>query len=695
MSDRSKRAIRWVRRIQLGLRVLQAIGALGILALMIILTNVAPLTAWVMRITAGVVAVHCIYSAIHHSRPARARTPASSAAYQTFSCVFDMAIMPLYAFGALAARNQSDEWTSMINNQAIVNQYLIPSFYYALIGAGGLHLLTFANGLYLCFVFYRITKMPPDMNPLEDHLTSRGTSRHKRNKSSIATYNTISVSGSPSSRLSTPTNIKHRSNPPFEDSSAPKIPFMHTRGNSSDSKRDSRLNLPSRQYQIQPGNSVTSLNPKCQYAPSARANAVSQYENDALYPSSRPSTASIENTGNDSDKRSSVGSNTPRLPKFTEAWYTSDSLIGRTAKRAAREQDSKTYSALKNHYELEDQENIENYESESGDESTWPPKTIAKSGPEGKGAYAYLDRQDTKYNSNYMNEGVDMFTGGSLGPNALSATQNKLHPNPLGQHPLPRRTIDEEVSDEEDSHYVSPYGLLRGPSTVSALSEVDLNDRRISGPNSGDIVDAGLVPRPLSEHIKNNRASPPLFVTPEKASQPPASSFSSSHRLYSIADPITGPGAVTGRLSPYTTNITQPKRGSPSKLTHIPTNKKSSNINRQRNRDSSIQPEEGLFVTRPYNETRSATPPIIVGSNRQVSSGNDYYHNDNGMRHDYGESFGGVSSKDLGTRETSSRYYVGATEGAGGSVFGRRNVSGKIAEEGRARWSRYAALNND
>jgi len=79
-------------------------------------------------------------------------------------------------------------------------------------------------------------------------------------------------------------------------------------------------------------------------------------------------------------------------------------------------------------------------------------------------------------------------------------------------------------------------------------------------------------------------------------------------------------------------------------------------------RNSSIQ-AEGDFYSKPYGELKPATPPVmqVVGSGRQVSSGNDY----------------DVSS------------------GGAGGVFGRRAVSGKMAEEGRVRElvSRYAVLN--
>jgi hypothetical protein len=72
-------------------------------------------------------------------------------------------------------------------------------------------------------------------------------------------------------------------------------------------------------------------------------------------------------------------------------------------------------------------------------------------------------------------------------------------------------------------------------------------------------------------------------------------------------------------------------------------------------RHNPVQPEIG-FYSRPYGELKSATPPIVVGNSRKVSSGNDY----------------------------ESRYTPGS--------YGRRNVSGKAAEEGRAggnKLSRY------
>lgn len=53
------------------------------------------------------------------------------------------------------------------------------------ITAAGLHLLSAFLDVYLIIVFRKITKLPPDMNPLEDNLTRR-KSKHKAKNSSIS-----------------------------------------------------------------------------------------------------------------------------------------------------------------------------------------------------------------------------------------------------------------------------------------------------------------------------------------------------------------------------------------------------------------------------------------------------------------------------------------------------------------------------
>lgn len=165
------------------------------------------------------------------------------------------------------------------------------------------------------------------------------------------------------------------------------------------------------------------------------------------------------------------------------------------------------------------------------------------------------------------------------------------HPNPLQSNP----SLADAVGASEKPGRRPQTSFLR---KTSALAEIDLNDGRVSNNNNNN-------------NTNNDRKR--------------------------------GVGADTteGKLAPNYGGLkaTMNKRytwGGP------------------RNRDSSIQAESD-FYSKPYGDLKSATPPMIVGTNRQVSSGNDY---------------------DLGVAG------VGAAAKRNFS-FGKRNVSGKVAEEGR------------
>jgi hypothetical protein len=203
--------------------------------------------------------IHTVYAVYHLSRKPSGRTPASSASYMLFAAAFDVSIIPFYAFSALITWSQyklgalDTSWaTLLVTGQSVITILIKTAFLCATISAG-LHFISFGLSIWLAVIFRKITRLPPDMNPLEENLTSR----HKRNKSSI------SVSMASEKRLSEPLESKRNSGAPYEDlSRPPTIPFLHTRSNSTDSlstyhstppgSRDSRLDLPSRQYQLQP-----------------------------------------------------------------------------------------------------------------------------------------------------------------------------------------------------------------------------------------------------------------------------------------------------------------------------------------------------------------------------------------------------------------------------------------------------------
>ncbi|KAI1497680.1 hypothetical protein F5X99DRAFT_432752 [Biscogniauxia marginata] len=571
MGSTTKWWIKWMRYFQLVLRAFEMVAGIGLLTLMIIISNVDPLTSWVMRITPGVVALSCVYAIWHLWRPARARPPASSAAYQIFAGITDLAVLPLYAFGIISVINHGSEWATILPTDSF-NKILVEAEFYALICAGSLHVVSLGISTWLGFIFRRIANMPPDLNPLEDHLTSR--SKHKRNKSSVASGYTVTSEGE--KRLSTPLEGRRRSGAPYEDTSRPpSIPFMGTRDAGSrdsfgSSKRDSRSDLPSRQYQIIPGNSPRNSAGSMadvKRASNPRLAQRGSYTEIPLYetgsPTSRPGSAAASQP---------INASPTRIAKFTEAWYTSESLINRTQQRQRalkqaehQAEKARKYETLEQRYDIDSDSDQENaMQPDAGDLS---------------------DLDDDLVPSSPIN----------------AVAKIHLHPNPLRSNPPPPPSSSSSPSSPPKDPAAS-----RQKTPFRPLSEAGANARSFSG--SRDIADE----------------------KPGVARQPTLLSLGG---VWGARAKGAGPGPG-------------------------------------RNRDSSIQTDEH-FYSKPYGDLKAATPPIIIGGgggNRQVSSGNDY---------------------DLGS---------GA--GAYGQTFGRRNVSGKAAEEGmaggggRGGYSRYSILND-
>ena len=290
--------------------------------------------------------LHTVYGIYHLSRKASGRTPASSAGYMLFASFFDVSIIPFYAYSAwLGWNHQLPEgrgtWSVIGSvNDKFATEFSRIVFLLATIG-GGLHLVSLALGLYLAVTFRKITNLPPDMNPLEDNLTSR----HKRNKSSISTMTTESIA---EKRLSTPLEAKRSSGAAYEDlSRPPTIPFFHTRTNSNDSlpsyqsdSRDSRINLPSRQYQLRNSNGSSiildnSVN-RQSYANSTSPQRKSYHEVPL------------------SDAASQLTSR--QAANMTQGWYASDSL-NKNRHRSHSPQKGK-YEPVTQAYDTEETEDI-------------------------------------------------------------------------------------------------------------------------------------------------------------------------------------------------------------------------------------------------------------------------------------------------------------------------------------------------
>ncbi|KAI1755196.1 hypothetical protein F4782DRAFT_439005 [Xylaria castorea] len=456
MSDTTKWLIRWTRYLQIALRALELIAGAGLLVLMILISNVPQLVAWILRVAPGVIVLCSAYAILHLARPARARPPASSAAYQLFAGVTDLAILPFYAFGAITVSKQSDNWDTLLGNKTLLPIF-IKSEYYGLVSAIGLHAISLFISLYLALMFKRIANMPPDMNPLESNLTSR--TKHKRNKSSMASSSTSMSEDS--KRLSTPLSNYRRSGAPYDDlSRPPSIPFMHTRsgsqGSFASSKRDSRVDLPSRHYQITPGNSprnsvASPADRKRKSTPKSAQRG--SYIEIPLHQTGSPSSSRPSSVANPQP----INASPARITKFTEAWYASESLINRTQQRQravnaserTAEERSKAYEALNQRYGDDG--------SDSERDDAMRPEDVSD-----------LEDDDDPIN-----------------------VSRNMHPSPLRLNPVP----SPPPRDDESTPRPKATPRLRdSQQSLPVLVEMSSNRRSVSG--SQDIADVQPAPAP-------------------------------------------------------------------------------------------------------------------------------------------------------------------------------------------------------
>ncbi|TAQ91003.1 hypothetical protein B7494_g594 [Chlorociboria aeruginascens] len=437
MNPSIKAKVKWTRIIQLALRCLELLAAPGIAIL------------------------HTIYGVYHLARKSSGRTPASSASYMLFASFFDVSIIPFYAFDAWVSTTQTT-WTIVLPNQQ-VNIFSRSVFFLAIV-AGGLHLLSLGIGLYLAVTFRKITKLPPDMNPLEDNLTSR----HKRNKSSVTTVNTYTNS---EKRLSTPLENKRSSGAAYEDlARPPTIPFFHTRTGSTDSfstyrstpppSRDPRAELPSRQYALDSARSsiVDLKRSSMGGAPPKRSSGASYSEISLSDTSSHPSSRQVE--------------------KIAEGWYASDSIGSRTrsSPQKLRQHIRGNYSPLP----LQPQDHELNYDDENSGStiSSGLPNPLNANPPTPRHGYFPIRREsplgEISHNTYKTRERGDI-------ADMSSQIMSQSHPN----------SSDLERSETRDGFKAKYYGSLK-PGTPPVMVGRDSNgNRQISSGN--DYVMQGQV----------------------------------------------------------------------------------------------------------------------------------------------------------------------------------------------------------
>lgn len=188
--------------------------------------------------------VICLYAIYHLVRNAKSRPPGSSASYHFFALVLDAGFIPFFVFTVLMAKRNSDmvagtegRWRTMFPTDGETNKVLKTTWLTA-IALSGLHLLSMSLDLYLLVVFRKISNLPPDMNPLEDNLTSRRKSKHKHKNSSMSAITQSTTENEKRfSEQSTVTGERNSQAVPLLDKDIPspnksQIAFMHTRTNS-------------------------------------------------------------------------------------------------------------------------------------------------------------------------------------------------------------------------------------------------------------------------------------------------------------------------------------------------------------------------------------------------------------------------------------------------------------------------------
>lgn len=168
-----------------------------------------------------------------------------------FAAVLDAGLIPFFVFSAIMSRTQytnsseaEDQWQTLFNSDDARFKIIFSNFLFNVVD-GSLHLVSLIVSLYLAIIFREISKLPPDMNPLEDNLTSR----HKRNKSSLVDNRTSQQT------TTAPMTTNHNSTAEDGLISPPRtVPFLQTRADTltnlanipypDSSPRNSHVDLP-------------------------------------------------------------------------------------------------------------------------------------------------------------------------------------------------------------------------------------------------------------------------------------------------------------------------------------------------------------------------------------------------------------------------------------------------------------------
>ena len=227
MSPSTGKKIKTLRQLQLFLRVHQFIGALGSLFCVIAINRTSGSVGWIIRVAPAVGLLHTLYAVYHLCRSPASRPSGSTASYMVFAALTDTGLLPFLFFSALMAHSDYTSnaygWGTLFGSSGAAYK-TIYAFYLISVVEGSLTVASLILGIYLAILFRKISKLPPDMNPLEANLTARP---HKRNKSELTEKH---MSGSTASL----TNNRVSKTADSSVAASRRVPFMHTRTDSAD-----------------------------------------------------------------------------------------------------------------------------------------------------------------------------------------------------------------------------------------------------------------------------------------------------------------------------------------------------------------------------------------------------------------------------------------------------------------------------
>ncbi|KAK8159470.1 hypothetical protein IWX90DRAFT_301483 [Phyllosticta citrichinensis] len=237
MSPKTKERVNWAKWIQFAFRALQLIAAIGLLICVICIKGTQGLEGWIIRVSVAVDVVCILYAVYHLMRRVAGRAPASAASYHFFALFADVALIPFYVFTAMMAKSNLSEavgaegrWRTFFKSESATNS-IFSATWLTGVTIGGLHLISVFLDLYLLIIFRKISNLPPDMNPLDDEMTSEELRRKHMRSSSMSEFiapdkRFSDLTGS-TINLPSPSRASLLEDPPLPDLRS--MPFAQTR----------------------------------------------------------------------------------------------------------------------------------------------------------------------------------------------------------------------------------------------------------------------------------------------------------------------------------------------------------------------------------------------------------------------------------------------------------------------------------